>query len=151
MALNANQIPIYANKPRTSRGTLSASSNTGTLGSDTNGSTIFTAEATTGSRIMSILASTDDTVTVNVYLYILNGSTVRPLGLVNIPLSSGNTFAARIPVDCLDSANLPGLQIDQNGKRYFDLGPGEVLKATALANLTAAKTCYLTAIGADYA
>ena len=109
MGLNANQIPIYANKPKTGVGIISASSNTVTLGSNTNAATIYTAEATVGSRVTSLLASTDDTVTVNVFLFILrSGTIVQPIGLVNVPLSSGNTNAARFPVDMLDPSNLPG-------------------------------------------
>jgi hypothetical protein len=151
MALNANQIPIYANKPKTGGVAITASSNTVTLGNNTNAATIYTAEATTGSRITSLLASTDDTVTVNVFLFIYRGTTVQPIGMVNVPLSSGNTNAARFPVDMLDPSNLPGLPIDQYGKRYIDLGPGDVLKCGALANLTAAKSCWITAIANDYA
>jgi hypothetical protein len=151
MALSANQIPIYANKPKTGVGILSASLTTVTLGSNTNAITIYTAEATTGSRITSLFANTDDTVTINVFLFIYRGTTVQPLGLVNVPLSSGNTFTARFPVDLLDPSNIPGLPIDQYGKRYIDLGPGDVLKCGALANLTAAKSCWITAIANDYA
>jgi hypothetical protein len=148
--LSANQIPVYAITPKTGVGTISASSNTVTLGSDTNGATIYTAGAS-GGRVYSLMASTDDTVTVNVFLYILKSSTVEPIGMVNVPLSSGNTNAARFPVDMLSPANLPGLPLDATGKPYIELGPNEVLKCGALANLTAAKKCYVTAQGADYA
>lgn len=147
--LTAGQIPKYAVTPATGVGVIAASSNTVTLGSNTNAATIYTASAN-GSRIYSLMGSTDDTVTVNVFLFIYRGSTVQPIGMVNIPLSSGNTNAARFPVDLLDPVNLPGLPIDNTGKRYIELGPNDVLKCGALANLTAAKTCYITAQGADY-
>jgi len=103
-----------------------------------------------GSRVYSLMASTDDTVTVNVFLYIYSGSTVMPVGMVNIPLSSGNTNAARFPVDLLDPTNLPGLPIDNTGKRYIELAPNAVLKCGALANLSSGKSCWVTAQGADY-
>ena len=147
--LSANQIPVYAITPKTGVGLIAASSNTVTLGSNTNSATIFTASAS-GSRIYSLMASTDDTTTVNVFLFIYRGTTVQPLGLVNVPLSSGNTNAARFPVDILASANLPGLPVDVTGGPYIELGANEVLKCGALANLTASKTCWLTAQGADY-
>lgn len=150
MTLNANQIPVYAITPLTGVGVIAASSNTVTLGSNTNAATIATAGAS-GARVNSLMASTDDTVTVNVLLFIYRGTTVQPLGMVNIPASSGNTNAARFPVDLLDPTNLPGLPIDNTGKRYIELGPNDVLKCGALANLTAAKTCYVTAQGAQYA
>lgn len=149
MSLTAGQIPKVANVPNGGVGVIAASSNTVTLGSNTNGATAYTA-GTAGGRVMSLTAVTDDTVTVNVFVYIYRGSTVIPLGLVNVPLSSGNTNAARFNVDFLDGVNIVGLPIDNTGKRYIPLMPNDVLKVGALANLTAAKTCWVQASGNDY-
>lgn len=149
MALTAGQIPKYANVPNGGVGVIAASSNTVTLGSNTNGATIYTAGAN-GGRVNSLTAVTDDTVAVNVFVYIYRGSTVIPLGLVNVPLSSGNTNAARYNVNFLDGVNILGLPIDNQGNRYIPLMPNDVLKCGALANLTAAKTCWVQGQGADY-
>jgi len=149
MSLSAGQIPKVANVPNGGVGVIAASSNTVTLGSNTNGATAYTA-GTAGGRVMSLTAVTDDTVTVNVFVYIYRGTTVIPLGLVNVPLSSGNTNAARFNVDFLDGINIVGLPIDNTGKRYIPLMPNDVLKVGALANLTAAKTCWVQASGNDY-
>jgi len=149
MSLSAGQIPKVANVPNGGVGVIAASSNTVTLGSNTNGATAYTA-GTAGGRVMSLTAVTDDTVTVNVFVYIYRGTTVIPLGLVNVPLSSGNTNAARFNVDFLDGINIVGLPIDNTGKRYIPLMPNDVLKVGALANLTAAKTCWVSAHGNDY-
>ena len=149
MSLSAGQIPKVANVPNGGVGLIQASANTVTLGSNTNGATAYTA-GTAGGRVMSLTAVTDDTVTVNVFVYIYRGSTVIPLGLVNVPLSSGNTNAARFNVDFLDGVNIVGLPIDNTGKRYIPLMPNDVLKVGALANLTAAKTCWVSAHGNDY-
>lgn len=149
MSLTAGQTPIVANVPNGGVGIIAASSNTVTLGSNSNGATIYTT-GTKGGRVMSLTAVTDDTVTVNVFIYIYRGSTVIPLGLVNIPLSSGNTNAARFNVDFLDGINILGLPVDNTGKRYIPLMPNDVLKCGALANLTAAKTCWVHGSGNDY-
>lgn len=145
--LAEGQVPKYANK-RSTQGvaTIAASSNTVTLGVDTNGATAYTA-GSYGADVTSLLASTNDTAAVNVFVWILNGSTVRPLGIVNVPLSSGNV-ASTPSVDLI--ASIPGLPINAQGKRYIPLYNGEVLRVGALANLTAAKTCYVTALGSDY-
>jgi hypothetical protein len=147
--LSAGQVPLVANVPNGGVALIAASSNTVTLGSNTNGATIYTA-GTKGGRVMSLTAVTDDTVTVNVFVYIYRSTTVIPLGLVNVPLSSGNTNAARFNVDFLDGVNILGLPIDNAGKRYIPLMPNDVLKCGALANLTAAKTCWVQAQGNDY-
>ena len=149
MALAAKNIPVVANVPNGGVALIAASSNTVTLGSNTNGATAYTA-GSAGGRVMSLTAVTDDTVTVNVFVYIYRGTTVIPIGLVNVPLSSGNTNAARFNVDFLDGINIVGLPIDNTGKRYIPLMPNDVLKVGALANLTAAKTCWVQASGNDY-
>ncbi len=145
------QIPKYANVPNSGVGLIVASANTVTLGSNTNAATAYTAGAN-GGRVYSLVANTDDTAAVNVLLFIYNGSSVRPLGLVNVPLSSGNV--AGVPVlnmlDPSSTVGLKGLPVDSSGNRYIPLAANEVLKCGALANLTAAKTCYVHAIGSDY-
>lgn len=148
MALSANQIPIVANVVRSGIGVLTGTT-LGQLGSNTNGVTIYTA-GSAGGRVISLMASTNDTVTVNVFLYILRGATVVPIGLVNIPLSSGNTNAARFPVDFLNGVNLPGLPIDNTGRQYIPLIANDVLRATTLANLSASQSAWITAHCADY-
>ena len=149
MALAAKNIPVVANVPNGGVALIAASSNTVTLGNNTNGATAYTA-GTAGGRVMSLTAVTDDTVTVNVFVWILRGATVIPIALVNVPLSSGNTNAARFNVDFLDGVNILGLPLDNTGKRYIPLLAGDVLRVGALANLTAAKTCWVHASGSDY-
>ncbi len=150
MSLSTNEKPMYARTINNGVGVISASANTVTLGSDTNGATILTAGAD-GARVESLVISTDDTVAVNVFIYILSGATVRPLGIVNVPLSSGNTGSAPL-VDALDNTGIKllGMLIDPAGKRYISLAANEVLKCGALANLTAAKKAHVTAQGFNY-
>lgn len=149
MSLSAGQIPLVANVLNGGVALIAASANTVTIGVNTNGANAYTAGAS-GGRVMSLTAVTDDTVTVNVFVWILRGATVIPLGLVNVPLSSGNTNAARFNVDFLDGVNILGLPIDNTGKRFIHLMAGDVLRVGALANLTAAKTCWVSAHGNDY-
>jgi hypothetical protein len=148
MGLTAGQIPKLANVLNGGVGVLTGTT-IGTLGSNTNGVTIYTA-GTEGGRVISLLGTTDDTVTVNVFLYILRSSTVLPIGLVNIPLSSGNTFAARFSVDFLNGTNIPGLPIDQTGRQYIPLRPNDVLRASTLANLSATRSAWINSSGVDY-
>jgi hypothetical protein len=149
MSLSAGQIPLVANVPNGGVGIISASSNTVTLGSDTNGASILTA-GTQGGRCIMLGAVTDDTVTSNVFIWILRSGTVIPLGLVNVPLSAGNTNAARFNVNFLDGVNILGLPRDNAGNYYIPLMPNDVLRCGALANLTAAKKVWVQGQGADY-
>jgi len=149
MALEAAYKPKVANVPNGGVGVVTASANTVTIGINTNGADVYTAGAA-GGRIYGLTGVTDDTVTVNVFVWLLDGAVVKPLGLVNIPLSSGNTLAAKLAVDFLDGVALPGMPIDNTGKRYIALKANEKLRIGALANLTAAKSVWVTAQGADY-
>lgn len=141
------QIPTLANIINSGVGVLTGTTQ-GTLGSNANGVTIYTAGAS-GGRVYSLTGVTSSIITVNTYIYILKGATVIPIGLVNIPLSSGNTFPARFNVDYLDGVNILGLPQDNTGKRYIPLQPNDVLRATTLANI-ASGSAWLTAHGADY-
>jgi len=149
MSLPAGSLVRVANQPAAGFAVLTGTT-IGTLGSNTNGTTIETA-GTYGTRVIALTATTNDTVTVNVFLYILRGgSTVVPLGLVNVPVSSGNTFAARFAVDFLNGTNIPGLPLDNTGRQYIPLLGGDVLRATTLANLSAGTSCFIQASGLDY-
>lgn len=149
MSLNANQIPVYSITPRTSVADLNAAS-AGALGSTSNAVTCFSASAS-GSRVYSLIATTTDTVAVNLFLQIVgsDGTTVKPIGQINVPANSGN-IASTLVVDCLNSTVVVGLPIDNTGKRYVELGASETLRVSVVANMTATKHCYVTAQGADY-
>lgn len=144
MALNANQIPVYGITPKTAVGNLNAAT-AGSLGTTTNAVTVLTA-GSNGCIIDSLVANTNDTAAVNLFVSIVDsaGTGVRPLGIVNVPLNSGNA-ANVLNVDVLNSAVLVGMTVDQNGKRIIRLAPSETLRVSTLANMTAAKNCYVTA------
>lgn len=149
MSLASIEKAKFTNKPNNGVGVLTAAT-AGAMGADTNGVVIYT-PFTYGGRVESLILNTNDTAIVNVFIYILNGATVKPLGIVNVPLSSGNT-AALPAIDALLGAGvtLRGLPLDVTGKPYIPLAPGDVLKMSCLANMTAAKICTATALGADY-
>jgi hypothetical protein len=146
MSLNANNKPVYAITPENAVGALSNGSSVVTLGSDTNGVTVFTASAS-GSRVYGLIASNNDTNAVGMLVYIKLSSTIIPLGIVNIPASAGNTTAAG-NFDVL--ANLSGLPYDNTGKVYIEMAASAVLKVGNIASQTSAKTVYVSALAADY-
>ncbi len=149
MSLATIEKAKFTNKANNGVGVLSAAT-AGAINADTNGVAIYTA-GTNGGRVESLMLSTNDTAAVNCFIYILNGTTVKPLGMVNVPLSSGNT-ASLANIDALrgSGVTLQGLPLDVTGKPYIPLMGGEVLKMSCLANMTAAKVCCATALGADF-
>ncbi len=149
MSLPNSAIIKVANVINSGVGVL-AGTTIGTLGSNTNGTTIYTAGAF-GGRIVSLIGATDDTSARDVWIYILRGgSTVIPIGLVNIPLSTGNLTASRFVVDFLNGTNIPGLPLENTGRQYIPLMPNDVLRASTTANLTSGRSLWITANGMDY-
>jgi hypothetical protein len=149
MSLPAGSLVRVANQPNGGVAVLTGTT-IGTLGSNTNGTTIETA-GTYGTRIISLTATSNDTVPRDVFVYILRGgSTVIPLGLVTVAASSGNTTAARFAVDFLNGTNIPGLPLDNTGRQYIPLLGGDVLRATTLTALTASASIFIQASGLDY-
>jgi hypothetical protein len=149
MSLPAGSLVRVANQPNGGVAVLTGTT-IGTLGSNTNGTTIEAA-GTYGTRIISLTATSNDTVARDVFVYILRGgSTVIPLGLVTVAASSGNTTAARFAVDFLNGTNIPGLPLDNTGRQYIPLLGGDVLRATTLTALTASASIFIQASGLDY-
>jgi hypothetical protein len=93
-----------------------------------------------GTRIDSIMCSTNDTAAVNLAFYINDGSTDHYIGVVNLPIGSGYTTVARVEAI---ATLAPALG-------YLVIPSGYTLKAGCVATMTAAKTTDAVAMGGDY-
>ena len=100
-----------------------------------------------GGMVESLFISTNDTAAVNVFVYAMDGATVHPLGIVNIPINSGNLSTAG-NVDALAALN--GLPINSVNKKYIPLKAGMTLKVSVLAAMTANKSMWAKSTGLDY-
>jgi hypothetical protein len=142
MALQTYEIPKYYTTPYRKVGVLNAAS-AGALGADTNGVSIHT--FTNDGLLHSVQISSDDTAAVNVFLYLKTGSTYIPLGIINVPASSGNSGSVG-SVDGLagSGVSIVGGWIEMNGKRVEFVPAGYELKCAVLANMTSGKKCHVT-------
>jgi hypothetical protein len=107
---------------------------------------------TNGSRVTSVIFSTNDSATENAYLLLDpkgTGASLSVIGLINVPLSAG-TGAGVIVVDALASNVTVGLPIDNNGKRFVHLGPSDYLRAAVDTNQTSAKSLGITCMYENY-
>jgi hypothetical protein len=71
------------------------------------------------------------------------------LGTVPVPAAAG-TGGTVVAVDALSSTWLPGLPVDQNGKRVLPLQGTHVLKLKSPVAVTAAKTVAGVAVVEEY-
>jgi len=150
MALSLAEKAVYARTINVGVGVLNAAT-AGALGTTTNAVTVYTAGAN-GGRIESLVANSDDTAAVNLFVFLVDGSSnVYPLGIVNVPANSGN-LGTVINVDILDGTGirLNGMLVDNTGKRYIAIPASWTLRVSCLATMTAAKKCHVTAQGFDY-
>jgi hypothetical protein len=148
--LSLAEKPVYARTINVGVGVLNAAT-AGALGTTTNAVTVYTA-GSNGGRIESLVANSDDTAAVNLFVFLVDGSSnVYPLGIVNVPANSGN-LGTVANVDLLDGTNvrIVGMCLDNLGKRYISIPASWTLRVSTLANMTAAKKCHVTAQGFDY-
>lgn len=93
-----------------------------------------------GTRIDSIMCSTDDTSAVNLKFFINDGSTDHYIGVVAVPIGSGYTTVARVEAMATLAPTLG----------YLVIPSGYLLKVGCVATMTAAKTTDVVAMGGDY-
>lgn len=146
MPILARDKAVFYTTPNTDVGS-GTNTTAGTLGSNTNGVTCFTAGAY-GAIVESLVVSTTSTAAVNLLFYIYRGSTVIPIGVVNVPLSSGNLGTVANCDALLGSGiTLLGLPVNNQGKRFISLEASDLLKWVPLATVTG--DVHVTATGFD--
>jgi hypothetical protein len=100
-----------------------------------------------GTRIDSIMCSSNDTAAVNLAFYINDGTTDHYIGVVNVPIGSGYTTVARVDaMTTLQPTNVSGAP--QLG--YLVIPSGYTLKAGCVATMTAGKTADVVCMGGDF-
>jgi hypothetical protein len=110
--------------------------------------TLVTAGAN-DSVVKSIMITSSDVAVVNLKVSVGDGVTDRVIGTVAVAVASGTNGAAAA-VDILNAASLPGLPLDQNGKRVLPLQAGFTVKVAPLVAVTAAKNVDVVAVVEDY-
>ena len=129
----ANTSPIFEIKPSIFTPVTFTSADTTTK------KTIVTF-TTEGSRIDTIMCSTDDTATVNLAFYLGIGGTDYYIGNVNLPIGAGYTTVARVDAMTTLSPTL----------RYLAAETGATLKVNCVATMTAAKTTTVVPMGGPF-
>lgn len=128
----ANTSPIFEAVPRVLGISLA-------IGDTTTPKTFGTIGAE-GTRIDSIMCSTNDTAAVNLAFYINDGSTDHYIGVVLLPIGTGYTTVVR--VDAMTTLS-PALG-------YLAIPTGYLLKAGCVATMTTGKVTDVVAMGGDY-
>lgn len=128
----ANTDPIFEKIPVVAGVTI--------LPADTTTKKTVATGATDGTRIDQIAVSSNDTAAVNLAFYINDGSTDLYIGNLNVVAGAGYLTVARLDA-ILTLAPTLG---------YLWLPSGYILKANAVATITAAKQVDVVAMGGKY-
>lgn len=105
------------------------------------------AAATTGSKVVAVIAASTDTGTHVGQLFLTRASSSFLLGSANIVASAGNdgsTSTANL------LAYIPGLPTDNDGQPYMFLQSGDLLQASQGVACSSGRLVYMTGIGADF-
>lgn len=129
--MQQNQIPKYATKPCYGYADILTADGAAALFTDSASyKTIYTCPAAPngggGALIDHLKICSNDSVARVVYLAIKEGSNIKHLGSINIPINSG-TNGTVVAVDALDNSVIKGLPLNSQGKRYIRLTPGQML------------------------
>lgn len=136
-----NNDPKYATEIETWHNQVTNPGAATVGGPNTNYNTILTAPTITSGKngggvlVDSIIISSTDTTNRNLILARMSATTIRHIGVVPLPANSGSNGTV-VSVDPLDGSFIKGLPINNQGKRYIRLKPGESLVWGLLAAAT---------------
>lgn len=111
--------------------------------------TVYTGGAN-GTKIVSLIATSNDTSARDVTWGITVAATFYPMGTVAIPITAGSINSAPA-INLFDLNRTPGLPLDSDGNPYIFLASASyTLQIKALTTVTAAKEIDISAVAADW-
>lgn len=110
---------------------------------------LFVADATDGSKLYSIAATTSDTSANNVQLFYNDGTTSFLIATVRVAIASG-TDGEAASVNLLNAAACPFVRKDNGENPFIEVKAGHKITVAPLVAVTADKTLTLVALGEDY-
>ena len=135
----ANKEPVFV------LGAINATANTqiGTtiLPADTTDLKDVVSGATDGTLIYDLVASTDETVARDITVYLHDGTTSWPLGVVEVGIGAKS-------VSLLNITDIPSL--DKRDDGGILLATGQKLQVSSDATVTAEKTIWVVALGGNF-
>ena len=137
MAVTAT--PVFVQTPKVTQITI--------LPADTTAQKVVCTAGADGTKVVSLIATSNDTATMNVQILIKRSATSILLGTGRIVTLSG-TDGAAANVNLLNA--ITGLPVDNDGQPYLYLVSGDTLECAVLVTVTAAKTISLTCIHGDF-
>lgn len=138
MTFTQNPIATFVKQPQNFKAVANSTTN----------ANIYTA-GTNGSKITSVVCTTNSSAAVTVTLQILNTSVLYTIGTISIPANAG-TNTTTPSVQLLTNSQLPNLPVDSDGNPYLFLVSGDNLQATLGAAILSPNVCTYIVTGGDF-
>lgn len=107
----------------------------------------FVAGGTNGTKIESMVATSNNTTDLGLDVWVNNGGADTLLAAVYVPANSG-ALTPNSAVNVL--SNVPGLASDANGNKYIYVASGTTLKVSSNVAVAAGKAMGVWASGGNY-
>ena len=137
MAVTAS--PVFVQTPKVTQITI--------VPADTTAQKVVCTAGANGTKVVGLIASSDDAAVMNVQIWIKRSATSILLGTGRIAIASG-TDGAVANVNLLSA--ITGLPVDNDGQPYLYLVSGDTLECAVLVAVTAGDTIYITCIHGDF-
>lgn len=138
MTFVQNQLATFVKQPQNGKVQVNAVTN----------ANIYTSGGS-GTKIISLFATTNSAALVNCTIQILNGSTLYTLGTVGVPIGAGANNS--VPsYNVLGNNQITGLPVDADGNPYLILISGDSLQVTIGAAILSPNVVTFVAIGGDF-
>jgi hypothetical protein len=108
----------------------------------------FATGQTNGTKVLSLLCSSTDTIGHTLDVYRVHASTNYLIAAVSIPASSGNVIGTP-PVQVITTTNFPG-PMDSDGNRYLLIGSGDTISIASTVAVSTGDAISCVGHGADY-
>lgn len=104
--------------------------------------------AANGSKVVAVIATSDDTAAKDLKIGIIKSGTFYPIAAKNIPITAGQVSSVAA-VNMLDPSYAQGLPVDNDGQPYLFLESTDQLGAALIANVTSGKLISVTVVHGD--
>lgn len=102
-----------------------------------------------GTKVVAMMATSSDTVSHVVQIYLLRSATAYLLGATTIAALSGTSSAAPT-VNMLDPTIVCGLPVDNDGQHYFFLKSGDTLQVASTDTVGSGKNINVITLQGDF-
>lgn len=134
--------PVFVQNPKNTQITI--------VNADASGQKVVCTAGANGSKVIGLTACSDDTSNRILQIVIKRSATSILIGSATVTTLAGTDGGTTPVKNLLNSVDIPGLPVDNDGQRYIFLESGDTLEVKSTTTVTAAKTISLTCMFGNF-